>query len=82
MKRMEEKRVPGGLQNGMLTHRQPVSWRGGITVRYAGRDQSAAPATGLKKLHKYEDEMLVSEALMGGQLIKPKEHVNGVPKFF
>ena len=81
VKKMEEKRFAGGLQNGMLSARSPVSWRGGSSVRYAGRDQSAAPATGLKKLHKYEDEMLLSEALLGGNLVKPKEIINGTPKF-
>ena len=76
---MESLRTGGGLEN--FRNNVPFSWRGGATVRYAGRDQSAAPATGLKKQHKYEDEMLVSEALFGGKLLKPKELVNGVPRF-
>lgn len=61
--------------------RPHVSIRGGVTIRYAGRDQSAAPATGFKKQHKYEEEMLMSEALMQGRLIKAKEVVNGTPRF-
>lgn len=78
---LEEERYAGGLENARVDYRKPFSFRGGITVRYAGRDQSAAPATGIKKQHKFEDSMLLSEALMGGKLVKPLDYVNGIPKF-
>ena len=51
-------------------------------MRYAGRDASAAPATGIKKQHKFEDKMLLSEALMGGRLVYPPHKMEGdVPVF-
>jgi 2-oxoglutarate dehydrogenase E1 component len=59
-----------------------VSIRGGHLVRYAGRDISAAPATGIKKLHKYEEKVMLSEALMGGRLCyPPKDMAQEVPIF-
>lgn len=52
-------------------------------IRYAGRDISAAPATGIKKQHKFEEKMFVSEALMGGKLVYPPAKVeNDVPVFY
>ena len=62
---------PGGLENARAEGHQKRSVRGGSIVRYAGRDISAAPATGIKKQHKFEEQMLVSEALFGGELIYP-----------
>jgi 2-oxoglutarate dehydrogenase E1 component len=58
-----------------------MSIRGSRSVRYAGRDQGAAPATGIKKQHKFEETGLLSEALYGGELRKAVEYVQGVPKF-
>jgi 2-oxoglutarate dehydrogenase E1 component len=77
---MESIREAGGLLQAYKKD-GGFSWRGGQSVRYAGRDQSAAPATGLKKLHKYEETALLSEALMSGKLMKAKEMINGLPKF-
>jgi hypothetical protein len=57
------------------------SFRGGKTVRYAGRDQSAAPSTGIKKQHKAEEYSLISEAFYNGELKKVEEYVQGVPRF-
>jgi 2-oxoglutarate dehydrogenase E1 component len=81
--KLEKLRYSGGLKNAMKSEkeRKPFSWRGGSSIRYAGRDQSAAPATGIKKIHKFEEETMLSEALFEGKLMKPKEMVNGVPKF-
>ncbi len=71
--------MPGGLYNGR--DGTDVSVRGGRVVRYAGRDISAAPATGIKKQHAFEEKMLVSEAFFGGKLIKPKSVEQGVPLY-
>lgn len=79
--KLEQSRFAGGLENGKSNTRKHVSIRGGVTIRYAGRDQSAAPATGFKKQHKYEESMLISEALMQGKLLEAKEMVNGTPLF-
>ncbi|KAJ3216898.1 2-oxoglutarate dehydrogenase E1 component [Dinochytrium kinnereticum] len=74
---------PGGLLNARESHGGPAkSIRGSRLIRYAGRDISAAPATGLKKVHLFEEYMLVSEALLGGELRKPLSIEGGVPKFF
>ncbi|KAJ3157719.1 hypothetical protein HDU89_000096 [Geranomyces variabilis] len=78
--RLDEMRAPGGLEN--IRHGKDMSVRGGRFIRYAGRDASAAPATGLKKQHSFEEKMLVSEALLGGKLVKPVSMESGVPKFF
>jgi 2-oxoglutarate dehydrogenase E1 component len=52
-------------------------------VRYAGRDISAAPATGIKMQHKFEEKMFVSEALMNGKLVYPPAKIDGgIPVFF
>jgi hypothetical protein len=40
-----------------------------------------APATGLKKVHIWEEHRLVSEALFGGELRKPVSVESGIPKF-
>ncbi len=59
-----------------------MSVRGSRLVRYAGRDVSAAPATGIKKQHKFESQMMVSEALFGGKLNYPPKRVEqDVPVF-
>jgi 2-oxoglutarate dehydrogenase E1 component len=63
-------RRPGGLGNAKdSTHKESI--RGSRLVRYAGRDISAAPATGIKKQHKFEEICFVSEALFGGKLHYP-----------
>ncbi|TPX64684.1 oxoglutarate dehydrogenase (succinyl-transferring) [Spizellomyces sp. 'palustris'] len=79
--RFDSERVAGGLDNGRKGGKG-VSVRGGRLVRYAGRDISAAPATGLKKQHVFEEKMLVSEALLGGKLVKPAAVEQGIPKFY
>ncbi|KNC99356.1 oxoglutarate dehydrogenase (succinyl-transferring), E1 component [Spizellomyces punctatus DAOM BR117] len=79
--RFDSQRVAGGLDNGRKGGKG-VSVRGGRLVRYAGRDISAAPATGLKKQHVFEEKMLVSEALLGGKLVKPASVEQGIPKFY
>ena len=59
------------------------SIRGGRLVRYSGRDISAAPATGIKKQHKFEEKMVLSEALLNGNLVYPaKLDQAGVPIFY
>lgn len=76
--------VAGGLANALDSnnkYRYAKSIRSGTYVRYAGRDPSAAPATGFHHYHKFEDEMLLSEALMDGELIKPIKLKDGVPIF-
>ncbi|KAI8998092.1 thiamine diphosphate-binding protein [Gaertneriomyces semiglobifer] len=82
-RRLRSSFVPGGLENGRGQKDGDLrkSIRGGSLVRYAGRDISAAPATGLKKQHVFEEKMLVSEALLGGELRKAKEVVSGIPLF-
>ncbi|KAI8615464.1 thiamine diphosphate-binding protein [Chytriomyces sp. MP71] len=75
--------TPGGLDNyyhSVDGSRKSV--RGSALLRYAGRDISAAPSTGLKKVHAFEDKMFVSEALLGGELKMPLSIENGIPKFF
>ncbi|KAI9105905.1 thiamine diphosphate-binding protein [Phlyctochytrium arcticum] len=79
--RLDAERVAGGLENGRKGGKG-TSVRGGRLVRYAGRDISAAPATGLKKQHSFEEKMLVSEALLGGKLVKPASVEQGIPKYF
>ncbi|KAJ1548780.1 hypothetical protein HK405_015274 [Cladochytrium tenue] len=89
---LQNARAANGHNNGHNGHHdaaaggaeaEPVlSVRGGPLVRYAGRDISAAPATGLKKVHAWEEQMLVSEALLDGELRKPVALENGVPRFF
>lgn len=75
-------RVSGGLSNGRLEDAsKQVSIRGSRLVRYAGRDISAAPATGIKKQHKFEEKMLVSEALFNGQLKYPTKMEGDIPLF-
>jgi 2-oxoglutarate dehydrogenase E1 component len=74
---LEDTRVSGGITNAKLGI--PKSIRGGYLVRYAGRDISAAPATGIKKLHAFEEKMFVSEAFFKGELRKPKSIEQGVP---
>ena len=58
------------------------SIRGGRLARYAGRDISAAPATGIKKQHKFEEKMVLSEALCSGNLIDPVKVDQGIPIFY
>ncbi|KAJ3347699.1 2-oxoglutarate dehydrogenase E1 component [Entophlyctis luteolus] len=72
--------VPGGLDNYYDNTKQK-SIRGSSFVRYAGRDISAAPSTGLKKQHVFEEKMFVSEALLRGELRMPASMENGIPKF-
>ena len=50
------------------------------TIRVVGRPCNAAVATGIKKVHQLEEQMIVSDALFGKQL-QVKELVNGVVKF-
>ncbi|KAJ3297238.1 2-oxoglutarate dehydrogenase E1 component [Rhizoclosmatium sp. JEL0117] len=71
--------TPGGLDNH---YDGKKSVRGSPYIRYAGRDISAAPSTGLKKQHAFEDKMFVSEALLGGELKMPVSLENGIPKFY
>ncbi|KAJ3403510.1 hypothetical protein HDU80_004076 [Chytriomyces hyalinus] len=71
--------TPGGLDN---YYENKASIRGSPLLRYAGRDISAAPSTGLKKVHAFEEKMFVSEALLGGELKMPVSLENGIPKFF
>lgn len=71
--------TPGGLDNYYETSKKSI--RGSPYIRYAGRDISAAPSTGLKKQHAFEDKMFVSEALLGGELRMPVSLENGIPKF-
>jgi 2-oxoglutarate dehydrogenase complex dehydrogenase (E1) component-like enzyme len=75
--KFDASRVAGGLWNGKK--QESVSIRGGRMVRYAGRDISAAPATGIKKQHAFEEKMLVSEAFFGGKLRMPKSVEQGIP---
>lgn len=78
---MDGERYGGGLANARRDDCEKKSVRGSRSVRYAGRDQGAAPATGIKKLHKFEETGLLSEALYGGGLKGVVEYVAGVPKF-
>ena len=66
---MSENIQAGGLEN-YRNGNPKISFRGGRSIRYAGRDQSAAPSTGIKKQHKFEEKMFVSEALFKGELIR------------
>ena len=77
--KFDKLRVPGGLQNAREGINQSI--RGGRLIRYAGRDISAAPATGIKKQHAFEEKMFVSEAFFRGELIKPKAVEQGVPVY-
>ena len=84
-KKFDTSRVAGGLENAReaADGHQAKSIRGGRLVRYAGRDISAAPATGIKKQHKFEEKMLVSEALLGGNLVYPPARIEqDVPIFY
>ncbi|KAJ3097101.1 2-oxoglutarate dehydrogenase E1 component [Phlyctochytrium planicorne] len=82
-RKMESDFHPGGLLNARESNGNPArSVRGSRLIRYAGRDISAAPATGLKKVHSFEEKMLVSEALLGGELRKPVSVEQGVPVFY
>ena len=80
---MDSKRVGGGLANFLFSEdksaKESSSFRGGRLLRYAGRDASAAPATGNKKQHIAEEQQLVAEAFFGGRLSKPTKVVTGVP---
>ncbi|TPX37437.1 oxoglutarate dehydrogenase (succinyl-transferring) [Synchytrium microbalum] len=81
---LHKSRFPGGLANASDRHgrvKESTSIRGSRTIRYAGRDPAAAPATGFKTQHDFEERMLVAEALMGGKLLKPKDIVDKVPLF-
>ena len=79
---MSDTFYPGGLENARTEGSKKASIRGGYIVRYAGRDISAAPATGIKKQHKFEEQMLVSEALFGGELHYPPARIEqDVPVF-
>lgn len=81
--KLDQTRCSGGLENARSSSPDPRSIRGGSIIRYAGRDISAAPATGIKKQHKFEEKTLVSEALLGGKLVYPPSKVeNDVPVFF
>ena len=71
-------RNTGGLKNAK---KGLDSIRGGRLVRYAGRDISAAPATGIKKVHAFEEKTLVAEAFFGGKLPPVKKVDQGVPIF-
>ncbi|KAI8915104.1 thiamine diphosphate-binding protein [Entophlyctis helioformis] len=83
--KLDRTRVSGGLENARDAKNadgKAFSVRGGRLVRYAGRDISAAPATGIKKQHKFEEKMLVSEALLGGELVYPPARIEqDVPIF-
>jgi 2-oxoglutarate dehydrogenase E1 component len=77
--KLDANRTYGGLVNAK--NGDSVSVRGSRLIRYAGRDISAAPATGIKKLHSFEEKMLVSEAFYEGQLKSPKSVEQGIPIF-
>jgi 2-oxoglutarate dehydrogenase E1 component len=80
--KLDATRCPGGLENARFGE-NPVSVRGGRLVRYAGRDIAAAPATGIKKQHKFEEKAFLSEALLGGKLVYPPAKVEQeVPIFY
>ncbi|KAJ3088075.1 2-oxoglutarate dehydrogenase E1 component [Physocladia obscura] len=79
LRKFGESFVGGGLDN---YYDGKKSVRGSALVRYAGRDVSAAPSTGLKKQHLFEEKMFVSEALLGGELKMPVEMESGIPRFF
>lgn len=74
-------RKPGGILGNGSRKQESLSVRGSRLVRYAGRDQSAAPATGIKKQHVFEEQMLVSEALFGGHLKLVDKMVQGIPVY-
>jgi 2-oxoglutarate dehydrogenase E1 component len=79
--KLDEMRCAGGLENAR-SKLHKTSVRGSRLVRYAGRDISAAPATGIKKQHKFEEKMLLSEALFQGALhYPPKRMEQDVPIF-
>ncbi|KAJ3347685.1 2-oxoglutarate dehydrogenase E1 component [Kappamyces sp. JEL0680] len=83
LEKLRNTRCSGGLENARCENNESISIRGGYVVRYAGRDISAAPATGIKKQHKFEEKMLVSEALLGGKLVYPPAKVEGeIPVFY
>ncbi|RKO96794.1 hypothetical protein CXG81DRAFT_12167 [Caulochytrium protostelioides] len=80
--KLDRERTAGGLLNfrdedNGSSYNGAKSVRGSRLIRYAGRDISAATATGLKKQHDWEERMFISEALFGGNLIKP---VDGIYK--
>jgi 2-oxoglutarate dehydrogenase E1 component len=80
--KLDASRCPGGLENAR-SQENSVSIRGGRLVRYAGRDIAAAPATGIKKQHKFEEKALLSEALLGGKLVYPPAKVEQeLPVFY
>lgn len=79
---MDTKRVGGGLANLLFSKdksSETMSYRGGRVIRFAGRDASAAPATGNKKRHIAEEQQLIAEAFFQGRLRKPDHVVSGVP---
>ncbi|EGF84102.1 hypothetical protein BATDEDRAFT_34093 [Batrachochytrium dendrobatidis JAM81] len=81
----DSKRVPGGLENAHTTPegQKAYSVRGSRLIRYAGRDISAAPATGIKKQHKFEEKAFLSEAFLGGELVYPPKSIEqDLPVFF
>ncbi|KAJ2996593.1 2-oxoglutarate dehydrogenase E1 component [Globomyces sp. JEL0801] len=81
--KLDAERCSGGLENARSTIHESRSVRGGRLVRYAGRDISAAPATGIKKQHKFEEKAFLSEALLGGKLVYPPARVEqDVPIFY
>lgn len=86
MEKLSKQFKAGGLANARPNSAtgatSPRSFRGSQLVRYAGRDISAAPATGIKKVHTWEEHLLVSEALLGGELRKPLSVEGGVPKYY
>lgn len=83
METFKNTRCSGGLENARYDGIESLSVRGNHVIRYAGRDISAAPATGIKKQHKFEEKMMVSEALLNGKLVWPPKRVDGdVPVFY
>jgi 2-oxoglutarate dehydrogenase E1 component len=80
--KLDSMRHAGGLENARY-EQDPKSVRGGRLVRYAGRDIAAAPATGIKKQHKFEEKAFLSEALLGGKLVYPPAKVEQeLPVFY
>jgi 2-oxoglutarate dehydrogenase E1 component len=75
------------LNLGMWTYVEPriesvlvkaSKWHAGRRARYAGREPTAAVATGHKKQHVAEEFALIGEALLG-RSEKPKNVENGSP---
>ncbi|KAH6581276.1 hypothetical protein BASA61_009164 [Batrachochytrium salamandrivorans] len=83
--KLDQTRASGGLENARNASEgtRGVSIRGGRIIRYAGRDISAAPATGIKKQHKFEEKAFLSEALLNGELVYPPASIEqDLPKFY